>query len=253
MARNDLTLNIIKSSLINNKIDTLANLKKLSNTNSTMTVFRKLKRLDYLSSYSHRGKYYTLKSIAEFDDIGLWSCNDIWFSKYGNLMETTREFVEQSKAGFSANELFKILNVEAKQPLLGLFKQDKLHRQKISSRFVYFSPEPAKRKEQVTTRKSRNFYDFDVLYETEVFHDDLLAAIILFYSILDERQRRLYAGLESFKLGHGGDKKIADILGISSHTVARGRNEILSKEIDKGEVRKKGGGRKSLEKKIQKS
>ena len=157
MTCNDLTLNIIKNSLIDNKIDTLDNLKKLSNTNSTMTVFRKLKRLDYLSSYSHRGKYYTLKFVAEFDDIGLWSCNDIWFSKYGNLMETAKEFVEQSKAGFSANELFKILNVETKQPLLGLFKQNRLHRQKISSRFVYFSSEPVKRKPKNRRREKRKW------------------------------------------------------------------------------------------------
>jgi hypothetical protein len=30
-------------------------------------------------------------------------------------------------------------------------------------------------------------------------------AIVVFYSLLDERQRRLYAGLEATKIGHGGD------------------------------------------------
>ena len=35
---------------------------------------------------------------------------------------------------------------------------------------------------------------------------ELQAAIILFFSVLDEKQRRLYAGLESQKFGHGGDR-----------------------------------------------
>src|SRR6266481_970445 len=43
----------------------------------------------------------------------------------------------------------------------------------------------------------------------EISPDELKAAILLFYSLLDEQQRRLYAGLESFKLGHGGDRQLA--------------------------------------------
>jgi hypothetical protein len=38
---------------------------------------------------------------------------------------------------------------------------------------------------------------------------ELKAAMILFFSLLDERQRRLYAGLEAHKLGYGGDRKVA--------------------------------------------
>jgi len=37
-----------------------------------------------------------------------------------------------------------------------------------------------------------------------VLPDELKVAIVLFYSLLDERQRRLYAGLEAMKVGHGG-------------------------------------------------
>ncbi len=36
-------------------------------TQVDMTVFRKLTPLGYLTSYSHRGGYYTLKSIPRFD------------------------------------------------------------------------------------------------------------------------------------------------------------------------------------------
>src|SRR5258708_14021667 len=42
-------------------------------TSSRMTVFRKLAELSYLTSYSHRGQYATLRPSSEFDPIGLWS------------------------------------------------------------------------------------------------------------------------------------------------------------------------------------
>jgi len=53
------------------------------------------------------------------------------------------------------------------------------------------------------------------------------AAIILFYSLLDEQQRRLYAGLESMKLGHGGDSVLAEVLGLDPHTLARRTGDVL--------------------------
>jgi hypothetical protein len=70
---------------------------------------------------------------------------------------------------------------------------------------------------------------------------------------LDEKQRRLYAGLESIKLGHGGDKKIAQLFGLDMHTVAKGRQELWSGKIETDRVRRVGGGRKMLEKKRRKS
>ena len=78
---------------------------------------------------------------------------------------------------------------------------------------------------------------------------ELRAAIVLFYSLLDEKQRRLYAGLEAHKLGHGGDRHMADFLGIGVHTVARGRQELFSNRVQRDRVRSAGGGRKAVEKK----
>jgi len=78
---------------------------------------------------------------------------------------------------------------------------------------------------------------------------ELKAAIMLFHSSLDERHRRLYAGLEAQKLGHGGDRKIAEFLGVDVHTVARGRRELLGGAVEGERVRQAGGGRKKVEKK----
>lgn len=80
--------------------------------------------------------------------------------------------------------------------------------------------------------------------------DEVEAATILFYSLLDEKQRRLYAGLESHKYGYGGDSRIAGILGLDNHTVAKGRQEILSGQIDRERIRQEGGGRIRIEKKL---
>ena len=69
---------------------------------------------------------------------------------------------------------------------------------------------------------------------------------MLFYSLLDERQRRLYAGLEAMKVGHGGDAQVAELLGIDPGTVARGRGELLAGDIAPGRARRPGGGRPSV-------
>lgn len=83
--------------------------------------------------------------------------------------------------------------------------------------------------------------------------EELKAAIVLFLSLLDEKQRRLYAGLESLKSGYGGDQRIAEILGLDVGTIAKGRRQLLEQDIAVGRVRRGGGGRKAVEKKRRRS
>lgn len=82
--------------------------------------------------------------------------------------------------------------------------------------------------------------------------DELKAAIVLSFTLLDKKQRRIYAGLESLKIGHGGDQRIAELFGINRNTVAKGREELLVQNVKVVGTRKRGGGRKSMEKKRQK-
>ena len=79
--------------------------------------------------------------------------------------------------------------------------------------------------------------------------DELRALIILFFSLLDEQTRRLYAGIESLKLGENGDSKVAEFLSIDVKTVTRGRKQLLDQDIERDCVRKTGGGRIAVEKK----
>jgi hypothetical protein len=84
--------------------------------------------------------------------------------------------------------------------------------------------------------------------------EEAKALLVLFCSMLDEKQRRLYAGLESLKFGHGGDVHVAAILGMDPHTVAKGRKELMDADLtDTGRLRAPGAGRPSQEKKRRKS
>ena len=60
MARGSFDQQTVRSFLQKEKIATLEELKQALGSSGTMTVFRKLKALGYQTSYSHRGKYYTL-------------------------------------------------------------------------------------------------------------------------------------------------------------------------------------------------
>jgi hypothetical protein len=252
MPRVTLQQDPLRSLLRKQKIATLDELKQSIGTTSTMTVFRRLRQSGYRTSYSHRGKYYTLTELPQFDNEGLWSCRSAWFSRYGNLLQTAQAFVEQSVAGLTAGELHALLHVEVKQALLELVRRKQIHREKMGSRYVYLAGERSLRKNQTLRRQEQQAaWEMGVSGLHGEVSQELNAAIILFYSLLDEKQRRLYAGLESFKLGHGGDQKIAQFLGLDVHTVARGRRQLLGGEVQREGVRKKGAGRRAVEKKRQ--
>lgn len=242
--------NVVRSLLQSQKIATLAELKEALGTSATMTVFRKLTGLGYRTSYSHRGKYYTLEGIPRFDERGLWSYGAVWFSRDGNLLATAQRFVEEADAGCTASELHGLVSVEVKEPLLQLHRRRRVEREDIGGTYVYFSMEPSLRRGQRLRRESRQaLLEMGELTEQAELSPELKAAIILFFSLLDEQQQRLYAGLEAHKIGHGGDSKIGEFLGIDAHTVARGRRELFGEQVQRQRVRKKGGGRKPAEKK----
>ena len=240
----------VRQLLIRNQIADLLELKQVLGTTVDITVFRKLRQLDHLTSYSHRGRYYTLRELAHFDADGLWSCQSVWFSRYGTLLNTAENFVNRSSAGYFAEELAESLHVEVHDALLHLVRQGRIARQQASGPYLYTSISSDVRRIQLLARRTSQSVpvvtDFSKL---EVSPNELKAAIVLFYSMLDEQQRRLYAGLESLRLGRGGDSQLAEFLGVDSHTVARGREQLLDQDVEIGRMRRAGAGRKPVEKK----
>jgi hypothetical protein len=226
-------------------IATMPDLKQALGTHTDSTVFRKLAELDYHSSYSHRGRFYVLDESCRFDEQGLWSFRQVWFSTNGTLLATVAELVAVSDAGYYADELNSLLQVETKAALAKLAAEDRLSRQSVDGRLLYVSAEAGARRRQLAARRVHRAEPATLGLGggVRVLPDELKAAIILFYSLLDERQRRLYAGLEAAKIGHGGDSQISQLLGIDPDTVARGRRELLSGEVDPDRIRRAGGGR----------
>lgn len=217
------------------QVATLPELKAALGTGVDLTVFRKLAALDYTTSYSHRGAYYTLNSIARYDAQGLWSYQDVHFSRFGTLLETAAELTNRAPAGYFTEEMEALVHVPAKDALRQLVERGRLQRRPCPDRYLYGSAERARWQEQWAARQAQT--------------DELPAEIALFYSLLDEQQRRLYAGLESLQHGHGGDRRMAELLGLDVATVARGRRELLAGEVLRERIRREGGGRKSVEKK----
>lgn len=248
------TTNDLHNYLKKNMIASMDELKIVLGTDVNKTVFRKLKKLSYQSSYSHRGKYYTTDFIADFDTLGLWSYNNIYFSKHGTLLDTVKFLIENSEAGYPVRELDNILNVSTKEALLNIYKKEAIYREKIAGLYSYFSTKSTVRKLQIQNREKQQetLPSIIILKENDKLSDKVKAAIILFFSILNEKQRRLYAGLESLKLGHGGDQKISELLGINAHTIAKGKKELLSDDIITGRIRNAGGGNKKIKKKFPK-
>lgn len=245
----------IEKFLKRRKIATLDQLITAMDNPARSTIFRKLEQLEYLSSYSHRGKYYTLRSIASFNNLGLWDYRSVHFSRFGNLLDTAQAFVHDSEAGYTATELKDVLHVKTKHALTQLYRSGRVQRDRFDSVYLYLSI-----KDQIADRqrKARKIHHKRSSASLIVANPDLAsqeakAIILLFCSMLDERQRRMYAGLESLKLGYGGDTHIASLLGMDPQTVARGRNELISGKINDDRIRQKGGGRLAQEKKRPKS
>lgn len=241
---------VLRKLLLHDKIATLDELKHALGTQVDVTVFRKLRELDYLTSYSHGGRYYTLRQLARFDAEGLWSQESVWFSRHGTLLATVEFWVNHSPQGYFAEELARSLHVEVQDALRRLVERRRIARQTLSSLYLYTSTDSSTRHRQLLTRRSREAVPTLVdASRLEISPDELKAAIILFYSLLDEQQRRFYAGLESLKLGHGGDRQLAEFLGLDPHTIARGRQQLLDQEVAFDRIRKTGAGRKPAEKK----
>lgn len=240
----------IKDFFRKNKVATLDQLSQMFGKPAQCTIFRKLDELGYLSSYSHRGKYYTLRSVPRFNRQGLWNWRHVYFSRFGNLLKTASAFVCQSNSGYSARELHSVLRVKTKHALVQLVRQEQLTRKKMGGKYIYLSTDRKKAYKQQEAREAqRPTQAIWSVSNANLAVEEAKAVVLLFLSLLDENQRRLYAGLESLKLGHGGDAYVAGLLGMDPHTVARGRQELETHDVLTDSQRPPGGGRKSVEKK----
>jgi len=121
---------------------------------SASTVFRVLDRVGYLTSYSHAGKYYTLRSVPSFDTHGLWFCGEVRFSTHGTLRATLVFLVRQAPAGHTHEELEALLGLRVHDTLRSLVETHHLGREQVAAVYVYVDTDSRRATVQLEHRRA---------------------------------------------------------------------------------------------------
>jgi len=122
-------------------------------TDSRMSVFRRLKEFGYVSSFTHRGGFYTLSGIPDFDEWGLWFHGDIGFSRAGTLKQTVAGQVQEAPNGHTHAKLHALLRVRVHNALLGLVREGRISRERYKGVYLYVHADPKRAAEQVQGRR----------------------------------------------------------------------------------------------------
>jgi len=107
-----------------------------------ISVRRLLKQIGYFRSYTHNGKWYTLRDSPQFNRDGIWHHKDIGFSRHGSLIATIVHLVARSAAGLSARDLGEKLQHPCHAVLTNLHKNQVLDRVPLAGQFRYLAIEP---------------------------------------------------------------------------------------------------------------
>ena len=140
--------NFIKS----RRVVQMRDLFEVVQSTSRMTVFRRLSGVEYLCSYTHAGRYYTLFDIARFDSDGIWFYDDIGFSQNGSLKKTVTYLVDNGDGGKFHSDLQRQLRVRVHNVLLDLVRSKQIKRIKFEGQFLYLSSDKARSTKQIEQR-----------------------------------------------------------------------------------------------------
>ena len=113
-----------------------------------ISVRRFLKQIGYFRSYTHNGKWYTLRDSPEFNRDGLWRHRGIGFSRHGDLSATIRYLVGSGPAGLSARELSQRLEHPCHAVLTQLHHAGQLDRLQVGGQFRYLATAPELNRQQ---------------------------------------------------------------------------------------------------------
>ena len=126
--------------LLKNTILSLKQLRSELQDRPRSSLFRDLKKLDVISSYTHTGQYHALTRLAKFDEEGLWFFQNVGFSRYGTLKRSLVHVITHSQAGMTHREMKKLFRVEVQKPLTDLVSTHAVARQLLPSHsHVYLS------------------------------------------------------------------------------------------------------------------
>ena len=153
MRLNQNTPSKIQTLLLKNTVMPLKKLQHECSGRSRRSLFRDLKKIEVISSYTHSGQYHALKKTARFDKNGFWFFQDIGFSQYGTLKETLVHMISHSQVGMTHKELRTLCRIEVQKPMTDLVNTNTVTRQLLPSRiYVYVSADKSQAEEQFQRR-----------------------------------------------------------------------------------------------------
>ena len=162
-------------SMLQDKMDTSMNSSARSVRRST-DVFRKLKQLDYLTSYSI-ALATTRCEIPRFAADGLWSGGSVVLPS--RHAAATPRSGEHSSQGYFAEELAECLHVEVQDALYHLVEQRRIARQQCTA-VSLCSSDPVRRRRQLLTRSVQTVRTWWMRRDWR-FSGRTKSAILLFY------------------------------------------------------------------------
>ena len=171
--------NLIRNLLQSKTVMSLKQIRHKIPDRPRSSLFRDLKRVELLTSYSHAGQYHALKSMVKFNPNGLWFYEQVSFSKYGTLKNTLVEIISNSPAGMTHKELKTLLRIQVQNALTHLIKTRLLQRRLLSEKiFVYLSNDDLQAQEQWKKRLELNENALSVTLPSETIIIDILLEII---------------------------------------------------------------------------
>ena len=117
---------------------------------------RFLVEIGYYSSFTHNGKWYTLRTIPHFDRNGIWFFDIIGFSRAGSLTNTLIKLINRSQGGMTAEQLGEKLRCRCHSVLVQLYRQEKIQRQKQGRSYIYLAMDPSTQAIQLQAREGKN-------------------------------------------------------------------------------------------------
>lgn len=129
---------------------------------SIPSVRRFLAEAEYFSSFTHNGRWYTLRRIPRFNRDGLWFHQNIGFSRAGSLTNTIIALIGRSPAGMSAEQLGTKLGCRCHSILIQLCRRQRLQRRKSGARHVYLAAEAETARQQLRTLVGREPVEVDL-------------------------------------------------------------------------------------------
>jgi hypothetical protein len=131
-----------------------------------MSVFRRLKSVGYLTSFTDAGRYYTLPDIPSFDSLGLWFYRGVGFSREGTLKSTVIHLVNSSERGMTPTDLLTLLRLRVSNSLHNtlhaVVKGNLVARHKVQGVHLYTSTHSDIAQQQMAAREKTIKQGLDV-------------------------------------------------------------------------------------------